>query len=125
LSISSKPLLLLVDDDLSILKVFAKIFLRKGFSVKVAETGNQAIEQLKTSSFDVALIDFCLPDMEGSTLFQLITESSPKTIKIMVTGKIQLENQIQGADAFIGKPVDPQKLLSLIDTKLKHRNMES
>jgi DNA-binding NtrC family response regulator len=125
LSISSKLNLLLVDDDLSILRVFSKIFARKGFSVKVAQSGHQAIVQLKTNSFDVALIDFCLPDMEGSALFRLIDESSPKTVKIMLSGKILFENQIEGADAFVGKPVDPIRLLSLIDTKLKHRDIES
>jgi DNA-binding NtrC family response regulator len=90
----------------------------------VAETGLQAIEQLKTSCFDAALIDFCLPDMEGSNLFPIIEKISPKTIKVMLTGETFLEGELEGADVFIEKPVNPEKLLSIVETELKHRNIE-
>ena len=70
--IASKPMILIVDDDISILKTFSRIFDKKGFSVTVAENGEQAIEKLKKTCFDIALIDFGLPDMEGTALFPLI-----------------------------------------------------
>ena len=116
--------MLIVDDDPSILNVFSRLFQKRGFSVTVAENGKQAIEKLKTGCFDVALIDFGLPDMEGAALFPLIQKSSPKTVKIMLTGKTYLEDQVEGVDAFIGKPVNPEKLLSVIDTKLKLKDLE-
>ncbi|MBE3115940.1 response regulator [Candidatus Bathyarchaeota archaeon] len=87
MSIASKPIILIVDDDISILKTFARIFNKKGFSVTVAENGEQAIEKLKTTRFDIALIDFGLPDMEGTALFPLIEKLSPKTVRILLTGK--------------------------------------
>ncbi len=119
-----KPIMLIVDDDASILRVFYKIFQNKGFSVTVAKNGKEAIEKLHTNRFDVALVDFCLPDMEGIELIPLIEKSSPKAVKIMLTGKIQLKNQAKGADAFLSKPINPEKLLSVINTKLKQKNIE-
>lgn len=115
---SSKPTILIVDDDTAILQVFSKIFQKKGYSVTVAERGKEAIEKLGTSSYDVALIDLGLPDMEGFELFPLINNSSPKTVKIILTGKIDQQESIEGADIFIGKPVDPGKLLNIIHAKL-------
>jgi DNA-binding NtrC family response regulator len=124
LSITSKPIILIVDDDTSILKTFARIFDKKGFSVTVAENGEQAIEKLKTTCFDIALIDFGLPDIEGIALFSLIEKLSPRTVRILLTGKTFLEGQVECADAFIGKPVNPEKLLSVNDTALKLKDFE-
>ncbi len=119
-----KPAILIVDDDLAILRTFRRIFERKGYSVAVAEKGSEAIEKLSICRFDVAVIDFGLPDMEGTQLFPLIEKSSPKTVKIMLTGKTQLQECVVGVDAFVGKPVNPDKLLSIIDTKVRLRDME-
>lgn len=102
----SKPKILIVDDDTAILRVFSKIFQKKGYSVTVAERGEEAIEKLGVSRFDVALVDLVLPDMEGDELFPLINNSSPKTVKIILTGKIDQQERVEGADVFVGKPVD-------------------
>jgi len=125
LLIIGKPSVLIVDDDIAILHVFSKIFQRKGYSVQVAEKSAEAIEKLKLAKYDVALIDFGLPDMNGLDLFPLINNESPKTLKIMLTGKTWLLGSIEGADAFLGKPVNPDRLLSIIETKLKNRDVET
>lgn len=116
--------MLIVDDDTSILRSFTKIFVKKGFLVAIAKNGKEAIEKLHNNRFDVALVDFILPDMEGVELFPLIEKSSPKAVKIMLTGKIHLKSHIKGADAFLDKPVNPEKLLGVIETKLKQKNIE-
>ena len=90
----------------------------------MAKKGAEAIEKLSHSRYDVALVDLALPDMEGTELFPLIKKSSPKTVRIMLTGKTWIENSIAGADAFVGKPVNPEKLLSIIDSELKNREAE-
>lgn len=122
---SSKPTILIVDDDVAILSVFRKIFQRKGFCVTTAKKGNEAISKISNHKFDVALVDLALPDMEGVQLFPLIKNSSPKTLRILFTGKTWLQGNVEGADVFVGKPVDPEKLLSIIDNRLKNRDSES
>jgi DNA-binding NtrC family response regulator len=101
-----------------------RIFQRNGYNVTVVARGDEALEKLNTNRFDVALIDFCLPDMEGTKLFPMIEHSSPNTLKIMWSGKIAATEHIAGADAIVGKPIQPDKLLSIIDNKLKNRNIE-
>jgi CheY-like chemotaxis protein len=126
LFILSKPTILIIDDDQSILRTLSRIFERNNYNVAVASKGAEAIEKLSTNQYDVALIDYCLPDMEGTQLFRAITESSPKTLKIMLTGRAAAELRgIGGLDALLSKPVQPGKLLSLIDSKLKDRNIEA
>jgi DNA-binding NtrC family response regulator len=121
---SSKPTILIVDDDVAILNVFSKIFQRNGYVVTVAKKGKEALEKIKTSRYDVALIDLGLPDMEGDRLFPLISNASPKTVKIILTGKIDRQGSIEGADVFVGKPVAPDKLLSIIAQKLTAINWD-
>lgn len=119
----TRPAILIVDDDLAILRTFTRIFEIKGYSVTVAEKGREALEKLRLRRFDVALVDFGLPDMEGTVLFRAIEKSSPKTVKIMLTGKTQLQDTVQGVDAFVGKPVDPERLFGIIE-KLKDLEAE-
>ena len=123
--IASKPSILIIDDDTAILHTFSRIFQRKGYCVTVAERGREAIEKLNINCFDVALIDMRLPDMEGTELFPLIQKLSPSTLKIMLTGKTLLQDSIDGADALLRKPISPDKLLSIIDSKLKDRTIET
>jgi len=118
---SSKPKILIVDDDAAILKTLGKIFQKKGYAVSTAEGGKQAIEKLGVSRFDVAVVDLALPDMEGDKLLPLIAKVSPKTVKIMLTGKIELQDNIEGADVFLKKPVMPDKLLMIIENRLSKR----
>jgi DNA-binding NtrC family response regulator len=121
---SGKLSILIIDDDTAILHAFSRIFQKKGYRVTVAESGKDAIEELGINQFDVALIDLALPDMEGNELFPLIASASPKTLKVMLTGKSMLQENIEGADAFVAKPVNPEKLLSLIDVALENRDTE-
>ena len=121
--IASKPPILIVDDDKSILNIFTKIFQRKGYFVTVAEKGQEAIEKIGLGDYDIAFIDLSLPDMEGDTLFPLIKNSSPKTLKIMLTGKTWLQTSIEGADVFLEKPINLEKLLSISNTRLKNREI--
>ena len=118
---SSKPSILIVDDDTAILRSLTKIFQKKGYNVTVAKEGQKAIEEIGAHRYDVALVDLGLPDMEGDKLFPLINHASPNTLKIMLTGKIELEDTIEGADVFIGKPVAPDRLLSIINARLNRK----
>jgi DNA-binding NtrC family response regulator len=125
LFISSKPSILIIDDDSAILRTFTRIFQRKGYCVSVAEKGKEAIEKLSRNTYDVALIDLRLSDMEGTELFPLIQNTSPRTLKIMLTGKMLMANSIEGADVLLEKPIQPEQLLSVIGCKLKDRNIET
>jgi len=115
--------ILVIDDEESIRKSLAAVLEEKGYLVDTAENGKEAVEKSKTSLYNLALIDIRLPDMDGVQLLTAIKETIPKTVKIIITGYPSLENAIEavnkGADAYIIKPFDMNKLLDMIKEHLK------
>ncbi len=112
----------MVDDDKSILRVFTRVLEKKGYSVTTAENGKDAIEKIRQTRFDAALIDVRLPDMHGTEILPIIQKTSSTTVKIMFTGSPDLDqhdNKDSIMDAFLIKPVKPEILLSLLQEKLK------
>ena len=114
---------LLVDDDKAILRTFSRILQRAGFSTETAESGKEALEKIQAKNYDVALIDVILGDSNGLDLLPKIQETSPKTVKIIMTGADSTEKKAEahknGADAYLTKPVSPEKLLNIFQQKLK------
>ena len=90
--------ILIIDDDTYILRSFSTVLTKRGFEVETAETGKQALEKLKHGSFNLALIDVCLPDMEGTDLLENAKKELEKTVKIMLNwvsiGKKQVKKQL-------------------------------
>jgi len=120
-----KKSILIVDDDRTILKSLREILESEGYSVETVETGKEAIEKTKTQFYNLALLDIKLPDIEGTKLLKAMCETSPKMVKIMVTGYPALENAVEalnmGADAYLMKPVTPEKMLKVVEKKLKEQ----
>jgi two-component system response regulator HydG len=123
---AEKKSVLIVEDDKAIIKSFKDILQSEGYSVDSAETGREAIQKSKAQFYNLVLLDIKLPDMEGTKLLTTMHETSPKMVKIMITGYPSLENAVEalnmGADAYIMKPVNPEKLLALIEEKLKKQS---
>jgi len=115
--------ILVVDDDESIRKTLATILEEKGYVVDTAENGKEAIEKSNAKFYNLALIDFRLPDMEGTKLLMAMKETIPKMVKIIVTGYPSLQNAIEavnkGADAYVLKPVNVDNVLDTIREHLK------
>ncbi len=115
--------ILVVDDDISIRKTVSAILEEEGYEVDTAENGGQAIEKSNTKFYNLALIDIRLPDMEGTKLLTALKETIPPMVKIIVTGFPSLHNSVEavnkGADGYIFKPVDMEKLLRTIKAHLE------
>ena len=124
-TLTSKVQILLVDDDVTITSSLSSILQSEGYQTDIAHTGKEAIEKSHMNIYDLAILDIKLPDIEGTSLLTELRETSPKTIKIMTTGYPLLDNAVtslnKGADAFLMKPVDPEKLLETIKDKLEKR----
>jgi len=125
----NEPSILIVEDDTNIRETLNTILQQKGYNTDTAKNGQEAIQKSKAKFFNLALLDIKLPDMEGTKLLTTMHGSLPKMMKIMITGYPSLENAMealnQGADAYIIKPVKPEKLLELIEEKLeKQRKAE-
>ena len=121
----SKKRILVVDDDMDILESIRIILEASGYSVDTAKNGSEAIEKAKSNFYNLALLDIKLPDIEGIDLLALMPKTTPKMMKIMITGYSSEENAIKslnlGADAYLKKPIQPEKLLEVVEDKLKEQ----
>jgi len=115
--------ILIVDDDENIRKVLKTILEEEGYAVDEAEDAKKAIEKSRRNVYNLALIDIRLPDMEGIELLTRMKDKVPKMRKIIITGYPTLQNAIEavnrGADAYILKPFDMEKVLATIKEQLR------
>ncbi|MEM2081456.1 MAG: response regulator [Candidatus Bathyarchaeia archaeon] len=120
--------ILVIDDDENIRKVLKTILEDEGYIVDTAETAKESIEKSENSFYNVALIDVRLPDMEGIELLPKLRDTKPKMRKVIVTGYPTLQNAIaavnKGADAYIVKPFEVDKILETIREQLKKQEEE-
>jgi DNA-binding NtrC family response regulator len=115
--------ILIVDDDENIRKTMKAILEDEGYIVDWAANGKEAIKKTNEKTYNLALLDIRLPDMEGVDLLKLLKDNVPRTRKIMVTGYPSMQSAInalnKSADAYLVKPVDVEKLLNTVKEQLQ------
>jgi len=120
--------ILVVDDDESVRQTFKVILEENGYFVDTAESGREAIEKSHKNFYNAVLIDIRLPDMEGTKLLTAMKETTPKMIKIIITGYPALQNAVEavnkGADAYVLKPPKMKEVLSVLKEHLEKQKEE-
>ena len=120
--------ILIIDDDENIRKVFQTILEDEGYITDTADTAQKGIQKSENAFYNLALIDVRLPDMGGIELLTKLRETMPKMRKIIVTGYPTLQNAVgavnKGADAYVMKPFDVEKILQTIKDQLKKQAEE-
>jgi CheY-like chemotaxis protein len=111
--------ILVVDDDRDACRNLSDILTDLGYSVQTAADGPSALELVRRDSFDVALLDFKMPGMDGLTLYREIKHLSPSTVAIMLTAYVSgatSEDALQaGMWKVLPKPVDLALVLPLVE----------
>jgi DNA-binding response OmpR family regulator len=115
--------ILIVDDDETIRKSITTVLEEKGYLIDTAENGQAAISKSDKEVYNLALIDIRLPDMDGVQLLTALKETTPKMVKIIITGYPSLQNAVEavnkGADGYVVKPIKMGELLAMIKEHLK------
>ena len=110
---------LLVEDNLINVMVCKQILEKEELNVSVANDGLQGVEMVKTSHFDVVLMDIQMPIMDGYTATKEIRKFNKNIPVIALSASVFMEvkDQIEesGMNGFIFKPFNPDDLLSQID----------
>jgi DNA-binding NtrC family response regulator len=105
--------ILVVDDETGIRSGVSEILLLEGYAVDAADCGRAAQELLSQAAYDVVLIDYRLPDIDGLTLLQSIRQKCPEVMTCMITAYANIETAIfatrQGIDFF-----SPSRFLRMI-----------
>jgi DNA-binding NtrC family response regulator len=123
---------LFVDDEVSLQEVMRQEIPRLGHEVTVCPNGRTALEVMKKSTFDAAILDLRMPDMTGIEVLEHLKHVSPDTEAVMMTGYASKETAIEalrlGAFDYITKPCKITEIegifLRIIEKRrLKHKNL--
>jgi DNA-binding NtrC family response regulator len=112
--------ILAVDDEQNLLELLITVLGKRGFKVKTALNGIEALRLLDQESFQLALLDLKMGPVNGVQLLKEIKDRRPVIKVIMMTAYPTNETRTQasanGASAYLTKPVDIQKLVETIDS---------
>ncbi|MFT3857890.1 MAG: response regulator [Aquabacterium sp.] len=112
--------ILLVDDSKTELHVLSELLTKKGYQVRTAENGDEAMRRLQEDKPDLILMDVVMPGQNGFQLTRAITRDPAyaDVPVIICTSKNQETDRVwgmrQGARDYVVKPVNPEELLSKI-----------
>ncbi len=120
--------ILLVEDTSSLVTLYKESLLSQGYDVKVARTGKEALLHLR-NPFDLVLLDIKLPDISGLEIIASMHKRKNMCPVIVITGNgslnIAIEAMRLGAQDFLVKPFQPEKLQKSIAHILLHAANDS
>jgi excisionase family DNA binding protein len=113
---SSGPLVLVVDDD-DRLREFMRVNLElEGYRVREAESSEQALAAIEDEAPELVLLDVVMPGVDGWQMLREMQERHGSIPVIMFNGQVDeravRQAESAGASGFVGKPFDPQELLT-------------
>ena len=123
-----KNSVLVVDDDIRMLRMMKRMLELEGFQVLIASDGEMSLKMFDRETPDLVLLDIMMPDMDGYTVCQRIREFSQVPI-IMVTAKGDDKEKVEGlnigADDYVTKPFSASELAARVRAVLRRiRNQE-
>lgn len=124
---SKIPLILWVDDEIDLLKSQIVFLEKRGYKLRTASTGVDAVKLVASENFDLVLLDQMMPGMDGLSTLVKIKEIKPFVPVVMVT-KVEEEDLIDEAlrkniDDFLLKPVNPVQIISVARRILESRQI--
>ena len=119
--------ILVVDDEAHVLLTLQAILQEDGYRVDVASDGNQAIEALRVSHYDLVLTDLKMPGVDGLSVLAEVQKSSPTTVTIMMTGYGSVGSAIEaiqfGAYEYLLKPMEVPELKQAVRRSLERKRL--
>ena len=101
--------ILLVEDDALLADGLARSLRQSGYIVEVAGDGKTADRWLETETFDLAILDLGLPELDGSAVLQRLRQRKQATPILILSARMALEERVRlldlGADDYLVKPV--------------------
>jgi DNA-binding response OmpR family regulator len=103
---------LVVEDEKLLNWSLASSLSKWGFDVWPVFTGTEALAQIEKSGFDVVLLDYRLPDLDGLAIARMVREKQPDAVIFLLTAFQLNELPIEAGliDSYFNKPLDLQRL---------------
>lgn len=122
---SNRPMILIVEDEISISNNICSILNANEYNAIVAKDGKEALAMITSYCPEVIIIGLCLPDMNGIDIIKSVREWSQTPI-IVVSARCHEKDKVEaldmGADDYITKPFGTAELLARIRTAIRHVN---
>ncbi len=116
---------LIVDDELIMRESLAGWLERDGHDIEKASSGEEALEKIKDTSFDILLVDIKMEGISGLEVLKYVKENDPDAAVIMITAYGSISTAIEaikaGAYDYLLKPFDPEELGVLIEKIIEHQ----
>jgi DNA-binding response OmpR family regulator len=122
--------ILIVDDDADIRRLAESALKQEGFDVLQADSGENALEILRTTEVDAVILDVLLPGMGGlETLRQIRSDRALNHVPVIMLSvkSSEIDSVVGlelGADDYIGKPIRYHELISRVKSVLRRTRME-
>ncbi|GAA0076098.1 response regulator transcription factor [Clostridium sp. CTA-5] len=117
-----KNKILIVEDESDINKLLCSILENKGYRVRSAFSGTEALMCVENGKWDTILLDLMIPGISGEEVILKIREIT-KTPIIVVSAKTSKKTKLEllenGADDFICKPFDPDEVVARVKSNLR------
>lgn len=108
--------LLIVEDELDLQNVLKKRLMAEHYSVDVCDNGQDAIDFIDMTSYDVIVLDIMLPGLNGLEILQKMRKQNNQTPVLLLTAKDSVEDRVKGldlgADDYLVKPFAFDELLA-------------
>jgi two-component system OmpR family response regulator len=120
---------LVVEDDLEISELIKDWLTRENYVVETVHNGKDAHELLLNFKYDVIVLDWMLPDLNGVEICRRFRSGRGNTPILMLTGQNSLESKEEGldsgADDYLLKPFEPKELSARIRALLRRASRSS
>ena len=115
--------ILVVDDEPALRELFSEVLARAGYEVSTANDGAEALDRLRTESFDLLLLDIWMPRMTGLEVLGHLREHPSPPRVIVTTGDTTPETVLKAireqAYRYISKPCEPSHLEEVVRCALE------
>lgn len=122
-----RPRVLVVDDEKFIRDILADFLGMEGYSVRTAEDGVSALQELERARYDLVISDLKMPNMGGLELLREVARTSPDTLTVIMTGFGTVETAIdamkRGAYDYILKPFKVEEIIHIVQRGLDKQRL--
>ena len=117
------PKVLVVDDDIKLLKMLKRTLVFENLDVLTATNGREALEVVQQEAPDLLIVDWMMPEMDGLELIQHLRDANNRMPILMLTARDAVENRVfgleSGADDYLVKPFAPAELVARVHALLR------
>ncbi|WP_106496009.1 response regulator [Lentibacillus sp. Marseille-P4043] len=117
--------ILIVDDQPGIRLLLQEVFINEGYQVETANTGKEALEKIHSNTFDLIMLDYKLPIVDGAEVLQRLEEQGITTPAILMSGLaeglVKESEKYSMVQEVIAKPFNIQDVCSTVKTLLDRK----